>query len=162
MKNSWIPDEETFKQLQKLQNFIDFVSKLEFATEADLNNLHQIKKFIKDLGKKGSQKQWCVCLEIFDPEFRYFSDKTGVYWKNWSIFFEDNFLTVEGSSRYFGEDRLNISDLFYSACFNLNEKIKSQRIYLEKPLDEFIESAKNFKSSITENLNDVELDIDIW
>ena len=49
----WIPDKETYNQLQKLKTFVDFVAGLEHSTAEDKTNA-EIKLQIENIDKPES------------------------------------------------------------------------------------------------------------
>ena len=160
---TWKPDETTFNKIQELKKFVDFVANLEIATEDDKIKAKEIKYLIENINNSETHKNWNVCLDIFDREIQNGSKKEGFYWRKWSVYFEIESLEIEAESNHTADDLGHYGDdfCFYGAIY-FRKDLNGQRIYLDVDISEFIKDSMNFKKYITESLNEIEIDIDVW
>jgi hypothetical protein len=158
----WIPDIETYNHLQKLKKFVDFVANLEYSTAENKTKAEEIKLLIENIDKPDSFiKEWCVCLNIFDPVIQ--SRKgNGVFWREWCVYLESGFLEAESAIHSTDENGSIDDEFFYSGIIYFKKGIKGERIYMDTDIDEFIADAMNYRSYVTEALNDIEVVIDVW
>ena len=159
----WIMDSETLSGLQILKTFVNFVASLKYATENDRQNAYEINYMIESLDKPESFKAWNVCLDIFDQDLIYSENKKhGIYWRSWSVFFENDKLEIEAKTRHTDEPLNHYGDDFdYHSAISFKKEIPCNRIYLKKDLKEFVADAIGYKNYITDNLNEIEVDIQI-
>lgn len=163
MANSWIPDKETYNNIQKLTALVTFLSNTKYATIEFKEQSPKIISLIKNLNKPETFMEWNVCLDIFDREIQYNSELKGIYWRSWFISFEQNRLEIEATTHHslepFGHygDDFNFYEII---CFD--KQYNFERIITNGLIDEFIKDFLNFENYITEKLNDVEIEIDIW
>ena len=95
MNNYWETDAATYELLQKLKQFISFVSNLRYTTKADKQKAKIIERLITTINKPITFKNWNVCLDIFDRDIQYGIDKQGgSYWRSWSVWFEKDYLKI--------------------------------------------------------------------
>jgi hypothetical protein len=157
----WIPDVDTYNHLQKLKKFVDFVAGLEYSTSEDKTKVEEIKLLIENIDKPESFKEWCVSIDIYDWEVQGGHGK-GIYWRGWCVWFELGMLEIEAFYHILDENRYTDDYSSYYDYINFNKEIKGERVYMDTDLNEFIEDAMNYKSYITETLNEIEVEIDIW
>lgn len=157
----WRPDDVTFKKIQKLKEFADFLSRLEFATDEDKVKINEIKGFIEDIPYTKPKKEWCLRLEIFDYTIERGNE--GIFWKYWSVYFEMDSLEITAETRHSEEHYGHYGDsfCFYGKVY-FQKDFGGERVYLTGSINDFIEDAKKYKEYITETLNDIEVGIDIW
>lgn len=161
-KAYWIPDMETFNQLQKLKKFVDFVAGLAYSTAEQKDKSEQIKLLIENIDKPETfLKEWCVCIGIFDFEIQA-GNGTGIYWRGWRVYLESGRFEIIADYHILDEERCTDDYSPYYGCIYFEKEIKCERIYMDTNLDEFIADAMNYKSYITESLNEIEVEIDIW
>ncbi|PTN05626.1 hypothetical protein [Mangrovibacterium marinum] len=71
MKNNgakfWTIDQDTLQKLQTLKAFVDYVAKLKETSSDHKHNAQELKYLIANLDKPETFKQWCVCIDIYDP-----------------------------------------------------------------------------------------------
>ncbi len=158
----WIPDPKTYSQLQKLKQFVDFVAGLEFSTTKDKTNAEEIKLLIETIDKPETfLKEWFIALNIFDYDIQAGSG-TGIYWRRWWVSLELDTLEIEAES-YHSDDPGYCNDYYhYDGGIFFKKNFKGKRIYLATDIDDFIRDAMNYKSYMTEALNEIEVDIDVW
>lgn len=157
----WIPDIETYNQLQKLKHFVDFVAGLPDANELQKQNSYKIKDLIETINQPETMKDWWVCLDITDWNIQV-GNGTGIYWKKWSIYFESGKLEIESTDEILDEQKFSETYQNYYGCIYFEKDIKGERIYMDTDIDEFIADAMNYESYLTEGLKDIEVDIDIF
>lgn len=159
----WIMDLQTLSGLQILKTFVDFVASLKYATENDRQNASKINSMIESLDKPESFKDWNVCLDIFDQDLMYSENKKhGIYWRSWSVFFENDKLEIEIKTRHTDEPLNHYGDDFdYHAVIFFKKEIPCNRIYMKRDLKEFVADAYNYTNYITDALNEIEVDIQI-
>jgi hypothetical protein len=159
----WKPDKVTYDNIQKLKKFVDFVSNLEYATGLDKRKAKEIISLIENIDKPKTHKEWNVCLDIFDPEIQYGNEKEGFYWRKWSVYFELGTLQIEAETYHTADDSGHYGDdFYYYGDIFFNKNIICDRVYFEKDINEFINDAVNYKNYVTESLNVIEIDIDVW
>ena len=99
----WIPDTETYNQLQKLKQFVDFVAGLEYSTPEDKTKAEEIKLLIENIDKPETfLKEWLIALDIFDYDIQA-GRGTGIYWKKWCVSFESGRLEIEAADEILDE-----------------------------------------------------------
>lgn len=159
----WQPDNDTFSKLKKLLNFIDFISNLEHATENDRLKAEEIKNLILNLKSLEVRKNWIVSLYIFDRDVQCGHVKEGFYLRKWCVSFEKETLEIEAESKHtsdaighFGDDFYYYGHVFFENDLNI------KRVYLKDDIDNFISDAFNYEKYITESLNDIEIEIDVF
>ena len=158
------PDKNIFNEIQKLKKFVDFVANLEFSYEDAKETAKQINCLIENIHNPKTHKDWGVFLNIFDREVQEGIKKEGFYLRNWSVSFESESLEIRAKSSHTAADGWEHygDDFFYYGSIYFGEDINDQTIYMDVDLEEFIKDAKNYEKYITESLNDVEIDIEIW
>lgn len=157
----WVPDIETYNQLQKLKKFVDFVAGLPFASALHKQNADKIKVLIETINQPETIKDWWVDLDIFDYDIQG-GRGIGIYWKKWSVDFEFGKLEIESTDEILDEQKFSETYQNYYGCIYFAKDIKGERIYMDTDIDEFIADAMNYESYLTEGLKDIEVDIDIF
>jgi len=161
-KEYWIPDSETYNQLQKLKKYVDFVAGLPYSTAQHKTKAEEIKLLIENIDKhEAFLKEWCVCIDIFDFEIQN-GKGTGIYWRKWGVCFEMARFEIDSSYYVLDEDRWTDDYSAYYCNINFEKETTHERIWGNTNLDEFIADAMKFESYITESLNEIEVEIDIW
>jgi hypothetical protein len=161
-KAYWIPDMDTFNQLQKLKKFVDFVAGLAYSTAEQKNKAEEIKLLIENIDKPETfLKEWCVCFEIFDFEVQA-GNGTGIYWRGWRVYLELGRFEIIANYYILDDDRWTDDYPTFYGIFNFEKETTYERIWGDTNLDEFIADAMNYKSYITESLNEIEVEIDVW
>jgi hypothetical protein len=160
---TWKPDETTFNKIQKIKKFVDFVANLDFVNDENKLKAKEIKYLIENINNPETHKNWNVCLDIFDREIQNGIGKEGFYWRKWSVYFEIEKLEIEAESNHTADDLGHYGDDFcYYAVIYFGKDTKGQRTYMDVDINEFIKDSMNYKNYITESLNDIEVDIEIW
>jgi hypothetical protein len=157
----WVPDSETYNQLQKLKKFVDFVAGLPVAFALHKQNADKIKDLIETINQPETIKDWWVCLDVTDLNIQG-GNGTGIYWKKWSVNFEFGKLEIESTDEILDEQKFSETYENYYGCIYFAKDIKGERIYMDTDIDEFIADAMNYESYLTEGLKDIEVDIDIF
>ena len=157
----WIVDDSTYQKLQPLKRFVDFVAGLPYTTELHKRNAEEIKGLIETINQPETIKEWSVCLNIFDLEVQA-RKRNGIFWREWRVYLESGFLEIESANHLTDENGSTNEELSYHALIYLERKVKGDRICLNNDLHEFIDDAMNYQKYITEGLNEVEVDIDIF
>ncbi|MFD2823414.1 hypothetical protein ACFS5M_07010 [Lacinutrix iliipiscaria] len=157
------PDKTTLKKIQELRIFVDFVSNLEFATEDNKTKAKEIKYLIENIHNYKTHRNWNICLDIYDREIQNGIKSEGIYWRKWSVFFENEMLEIVAESNHTTEDLGHYGDDFcYYGTLLFAENIKEQRTYFDVDINEFIKDSMNYEKYVTDSLNDLKIDIDIW
>jgi len=157
----WIADDDTYSKLQKLKEFVDFVAGLEYTTDEQKTHVAEIKTLIETINKPETIKDWYIGIDIFDSEVQT-RKREGIYWRKWMVCFEEDRLVIEAQSKHSEYFDYSTDFYNYNGSVNFLKDCSPQRIYLENDPNEFIADAKNYKSYITETLNEIEIDINIW
>ncbi len=158
----WTVDDDTYIQLQKLIKFVEFVSSLEYTSETDREKAAEIIELIKNINNPKSFKTWDICIDIYDHDIQWkLNDRTGVYWRSWSIFFEHSQLQIKAESYHSEFPFWYEGDFYYESLIYLEKNIDFRRVYMDADLNEFLNDAYNFRNYITEHLNDVEVEINV-
>lgn len=158
----WVPDIETYNQLQKLKKFVDFVVGLEYSKAEDKTKAEEIKLLIENIDKPESfLKNWWIGLDIFDYDIQG-GRGTGIYWRKWLVSFELDTLEIEAESYHNDDPGYCVDYYHFHGYVNFQKEITHQRVWMDTDLDEFIEDAMKYKSYVTEALNEIEVDIDVW
>jgi len=69
---------------------------------------------------------------------------------------------IESGNHLTDEDGSSSEEPFYHALIYLEKNIDYERIFMDSDLNEFIDYAMNYKNYITETLNDIEVEINIY
>jgi hypothetical protein len=158
----WVPDSETYNQILKLKKYVDFVAGLEHSTAEDKTKAEEIKLLIENIDKPECfLKSWWVGLDIFDYNIQG-GRGSGIYWRKWWVSFELDSLVIEAESYHSDDPGYCVDYYHYNGGIFFEKDIKGERIYLDNDLDDFINDAMNYKSYMTEALNEIEVDIDVW
>ncbi len=165
----WIPDIETFNQLQKLKKFVDFVAEQEETSKEHKANTEKVKCFIENLCKPQTfTDDWNTCIDIYDPMIqsghygRNYEENKGLYWKRWVIWFELGVLQINIVEEYADKDGYQDEKWIFDNTINFNKEFDGERIWGDTNYAEFVEDAMNFRNYITNDLEDVETEIDIF
>jgi hypothetical protein len=160
----WKPDRTTYEHIQKLQRFVDFVIKLDGLSKVDKDKAIQIKSAIANIDKQDKLIDWYIGLALradyFSLDVKKKYDEP--YVRTWNLFYEFGRLEIEAESTHESSDIDSYSNhLYFYALFLFTERVRDKRIYMHEDLDIFVDDAINYKSYITDYLNDFEIDIDI-
>ena len=164
MSNLWIADVDTCNKLQKLKTYVIFVAGLKYATEKDKQVAAEIINLIENINKPDTFKSWNVCLDIFDREIQDGVDKKeGFYWRSWSVYFEIDTMEIEATSRHTCEPLGHHgNDFNFNATVFFKNEIACDRIFMTQELESFVGDALKYETYITESLNAVEIDIEVY
>jgi hypothetical protein len=167
MKNSgikyWIIDNTTLEKLQVLKQFVDFVAGLEETSPEHKNNAEEVKYLIENLDKPETFKQWNSCIDIYNPfiQMGNYGKNGGIYWKDWSCYFELGILEIRIVERYVDKDGFQDEKPIFYSSIDFNNKINSERILGNSSYKDFINNAFKFRDNIVGDFNDVQAEIDI-
>lgn len=161
MENSLIIDDKTYVEIQKLLTFVDFISNLKNATEQDKENCIVIKQKIENINNPETFNNWNICLDIFDyAVLAKINAAVGLYWRTWSVHFENSTLEIEAKSKHTDNFLEHYEKHFYYHGYvNFKPTENLLKVALETDIDLFIKDAMNFETYITENFNEIEIDI---
>jgi len=165
MSNYWIADADTYGKLQLLKEFVSFIADLKYSTQTDKRNAIEIKSLVENINEPDTFKNWNVCLDIYDRKLQEGMDNgaSGVYWRTWSVYFENDKLEIEAKTNHTDEPIYHHGDdFYYSAVIYFKKELPCDRIYMQKELDTFLADARNYQKYVTETLNDVSIDTDIF
>ena len=159
-----MPDYKTVGQIRKLKEFVKFVSNLEMATTDNFQKAEQIITHLDTIEIAGQTTNWKVCLDIFDHNVQYgYPQQKGFYRRKWFISYELNTIMIEAESNHTARNLGHYGDDFnFFGGIYYDKAAKGNQIYLSGDIEEFVADAKNYKSYITETLNEEEIEIDIW
>lgn len=168
MKNSetkyWIIDNTTLEKLQVLKKFVDFIAGLDETSSEHKNNAEKVKFFIENLDKPETLKQWNSCIDIFNPfiQMGNYGENGGIYWKDWSCWFELGILEIRIEERYVDKDGFQDGKTIFYNSINFNKEFNGKRIWGDNNFQDFIDNAFKFREEIADDFNNVEAEIDIW
>ena len=151
-------DKITFSEIQRLKEFVNFIAKLDNETSKMRTNANEVIYLISNINTKRTHKNWSVCLDIYDREVQY-GNRKGVYWRNWSVSFENNFLEIVAESHH-SKFPLGYYENHYNflAVINFN-KTKVSKGLFNNNINAFIEDVLNYKKYIHKSLNEIEFEI---
>ena len=160
----WIIDKVTLEKLQVLKQFVDFVAEQEETSAEHKNNAAKVKFFIENLDKPETFKQWNSCIDIFNPFLQggRYGENGGIYWKDWSCWFELGILEISIEERYVDKDGLQDEKTIFYNSINFNKEFNGERILGDNNYQGFIDNAFKFRKDIVDDFNEVEAEIDIW
>lgn len=163
LRNCWVADEETYKLLQKLKPFVQFVGNLKYATQKDKQNTIEIITSIENINKPSTFTGWNVCLDITDPQIQNSTDGAeGLYWRTWSVYFQINAIEIEAVSHHTCEPLGAYDNHFYFyGNVDFRKNISYKRIFFTEDITNFIADALQYQNYITASFNEVEVDIDL-
>lgn len=156
-------DNETYNELQKLIKFVDFVTSLEYCTEIDRINAAIIINRIKELNNPETYCDWDICIDIYDLDIQFkLTDRNGIYWKTWSVSFEDACLEIRAES-YHSDTTHNLQiDFNFNSTINFKDISGISNPFSINTIDDFLCDAFKFGNYITEDLNEIEVVINIY
>lgn len=160
MPEIWIPDMGTYNSIQKIKGFVNFVANTKYATKPDKETAEEIVSLIENIDKRETHKDWMVCLDILnsDPDYHY-NRKSGVYWREWSVTFENYTLTIEAKTNHTDEPLFHWgNDFEYYGEVYFERDVKCERVRLDKPIENFVEDAMRYEIYMNELMNIIELD----
>ena len=157
----WIIDSATFNELQILKTFLHFVAHTKYATESDKRDADKICYLIENLDNTDSFKNWNIALDIYNRDLMHSGNKEqGVYWRTWSVSFENAHLEIEAKTRHTAEPLHHYgNDFEYYENIHFRKKITGTPIHINGDLKEFVADAMNYNSYITDSLKDIEIDV---
>lgn len=160
----WEADDKTYNELQKLIKFVSFVSELKECNEEDKIKAGKIIDVIKNLNHAELISNFNVCLYLRDYTKKESPD---IYLRKWMIWFECGFFQIEVASYYSDKPGEPINEqYFYTSYVSFKKEHDSsngfERIFINEDIDEFVKDALNYESYLTKDLDDVDVDIDIW
>jgi uncharacterized protein YfbU (UPF0304 family) len=165
----WVPDSETYNQLQKLKKFVDFVAEQEETYKEHKANTEKVKYFIENLCKPETfTDDWNTCIDIYDPIIQgghyghNYEENKGLYWKRWWIWFELGVLQINIVEEYADKDGYQDEKWIFDSRINFIKEFDGERIWGDTNYAVFVEDAMNFRNYITNDLEDVETEIDIF
>lgn len=149
-------------EIKKLAKFVEFVEGLEYTSATNKVKATEVISLINNMGDQETYRQWYVSLDIYDPDLLVSSKKKGIYRRNWHISFENDVLEIVAESKH--TEFLNHigGDFFFYGEAFFDREGKTVRVNMNKTTDEFINDAGDYKKYLTEILNEIEVDIDIW
>lgn len=164
MPDLWIADADVYNKLQKLKTYVIFVAGLKYATEKDKQAAAEIISLIENINKPETFKSWNVCLDIFDREIQNSANKKeGFFWRSWSVYFEIDTIEIEATSRHTSEPLGHHgNDFNFNATVFFKKEIACDRIFMTQELTSFVGDAIKYETYITESLNAVEIDIEVF
>lgn len=159
----WIPDNATFTKIQHLKKFVTLVGSLKEATREDQVNANKINQLINNINNPDKHKNWNIYLEIYDLDFYNTNTKEGFYCRSWSVVFEDKRLEIEAKSKHTNDDIGHYgSDFCYNGWVFFQDTTIGRRVYLDDDINTFVYDASNYKKYISNTLNDIQIEIEIW
>lgn len=159
----WQIDKVTFEKIQQLKLVVDFIATLEFTTTEQKVAAQEIKLLIENIDKPEYRKDWCVGLDIFDFEIQSSKRKEGFYWRRWYLCFEDDFLNIIAESRHTAKAEGHYgNDFSFFASIYFGNSDSMIRIQFDNDIYSFIKDIKSYKKYITDNLNELEIDIEVF
>jgi hypothetical protein len=164
----WIPDRETYNQLQKLKQFVEFVAQQEETSTEYKNNAEKVKYLIENIDKPETfRDNWNTCIDIYDHIIQCgcyghnYEDNKGLYWKRWWIWFELGELQINIVEEYADENGYQDEKWIFDSRIIFNKDFDGERIWGDTNYAEFVQDAMNFRNYITKDLNYVEIEIEI-
>lgn len=156
-------DKATFDKLQQLKIGVDFISNLNFATDKQRVVAEKVKYLIENIDSPEHRKDWCVSLDIFDVELQTRRRKNGVYWRQWLMNFENNELQIIAESKHSSKVNGHYgNDFSYFASIYFGDKDVKYRIQFDEDIYEFMQDLKNYQKYITDTLNELEINIEVF
>jgi len=149
-------------QIQKLKRFVDFVSNLEYSSYIDTQNAKEIILLIEGINNPANNKNWNVCIDIYDNDVQYRIKSEGVFGRKWAVYYENDKLSIIAETNHTSNVLGHFGDDFYfDALIYFYKDCDHKRIYLDGNIDDFVNDAENYSQYITDGLNDIKVDIDI-
>ncbi|GET28550.1 hypothetical protein [Prolixibacter sp. SD074] len=162
--NYYIIGKETLNELQVLRSFVDFVAGQPETPPEQRKLASDIKYSIENFDKPETFKEWGVCIDIYDPVIQSKSDggKGGMYWKKWWLWFELGLLEICIEEEYVDKDGYLDEEQIFYGYINFNKNIKGPRTLGDHNYQKFLEDAFQFRNDITDSLNNVETELNLW
>lgn len=163
----WVPDQDTFNQILKLQKFVTFVGNLEATPKEQKERVTEINAILKDFENGNSKKQFSISLDILHTNLNYREeDKENIdehYYRSWFLCYEQKSLEIEVETKSSGLDSEKYEkEFFYSGTIYFERKLMPRRVYLDTPIEEFLKDAFSYKKYTSKIHNEIEIDLDIW
>lgn len=161
LQDRWIQDKKACLELQKLKKFVDFVAAMPGVTEEQKENAEVINWLIENIDKPETYKKWWVKIGIsFEDDYDE-SSPAKIIEKSWSAMFEDNTLYIGASAE------LNViapphyaeSPDSYNLELELNPHNPSAPLFIDTPIDDFVDKAMDYKRHITDETSTIEIEL---
>lgn len=156
---NWIPNKETYNKIQKLIPFVEFVASDSNSSLQNKEDAENIIQIIKNIDKPNIPKDWSIALNLIDDNILD-NNLEGYYWKEWSIYFEFNKLSVTAKTHSMDDEMsYRENDFLYYYIVYFDEKFSTDRVLEDRAtMDDFLKDALNYKQYITNSMNTVEID----
>jgi hypothetical protein len=159
----YMSNKDAYIEIQVLKEFVQFAAGLTEANAKNKEDAATIIERIESLNQSETYKPWNACIDIFDRRLQDGdTGRKGVYWRNWSVWFEKDHIEIEAKSRIAGS--VPPYDIFpkhyyYYFYYFFSERPADEFHQQTAPVIDFINDAKKYHSYITEHLKDIEVDI---
>ncbi len=156
-------NDKTYIEIQKLLKFVDFISTLSFATSKDKASSLVIKQKIIHINQPETYSDWNICLNMYDYKVQSrINGAEGVFWRTWSVFFENATLEIEAKSEH-SDDIIGYYDkhFYYFGHVNFKSTDDTHAQYLTTDIDLFTRDAYGYESYVEGNLKELEIDVSL-
>lgn len=157
----WVPDNITYNKIQKLKKFVEFVASTEYTTLKFKKEAKEIIQLIESIDKPYVEKYWDISLDLLDEEILN-NNLEGFHWKEWSVSFEFNTLTVVAKTHNTDDNLFRESDFLYYFTVNFEKDFKGVRVSEERAtMNDFLNDVTSFKKYYTDSMNTVNAEINL-
>ena len=118
----WVVDNSTYQKLQPLKRFVDFVAGLPYSTELHKRNAEEIKGLIETINQPETIKEWCVCLNIYDPMVQA-GYSSGNYWKKGGSISKREYCKLKQTMKFLTNNIFPIPNQIIMAVSFLKKKL---------------------------------------
>jgi len=73
----WKPNNATYTKIQQLKAYVNFIAQLKYCTKKDKENAEEVNYLIENIDNPSTYKNWMVCLDIYDRDVQYGTNKKG-------------------------------------------------------------------------------------
>jgi hypothetical protein len=149
-----------YTAIQKLTEFGDFVSTIDLFNKSDESKIELFKQNIRNINNLGYEDSFGLSLNIFDRNFTPNKlTKESVYWRYWRVIFESGYLEIECRSRILEDDVFGECSTHKNILIELQlPSIDNSIVSNLELIHAFLADTKEYKSYITAQLNEVEID----
>jgi hypothetical protein len=147
--------------LKAIKEFVQFVASQKLTYEHQKTDAGLLLGFLQNFNSQQYNAMWNASIDIFDRDLQ---DRKVIrntpYHRTWNVYFENDRLEAETGSFI---DSVPPNDIYkshftfyYTYYFETDERYITDGL----SLTDFLKDAYNYKSYITEHLNDVEIEIE--
>lgn len=155
---------KTIIEIQKFIPAVQYISNLPIVNTTQKNDCEKILNWFAALDTNiANPMQWNIFLDIVDEDIMYgLNNKSGYYKRTWQMSFEFEIFEITAKTIHtdLSDNGLDHHGTDYS--YEAMVLFKSDESYFSDHCTAFVTDLQNHKNYITNNLNHIEIDIEVF